>query len=145
MEEDINVFNLQEELQKNTKNSKVTINADESFNIIFEDTSHNFNLKNNVITLVDLDNTMAIFDIGSNVVQKIYSQAIDGIIGDTDTYVANLSINAIKKADEKPDSSNMTDANIVSWTDAYKMYEQNPDAYVSIIPEGTTLCPIYMV
>ena len=143
-EEDINVFNLQEELQKNTKNSKVTINADESFNILFEDTSHNFNLKNNVITLVDSDNTMAIFDIGSNVVQKIYSQAIDGVLGTTPPSVWNLSINAIKRTDEKPDLSNMTDANIVSWTDAYKMYEQNPDAYASIIPEGTTLCPIYI-
>lgn len=144
LEEDINVFKLQEELQKNTKNSKVTINADGSFNILFEDTSHNFNLKNNVITLVDSDNTMAIFDIGSNVVQKIYSQAIDGIVGTTAPYVWNLSINAIRRADEKPDLSNMTDANIVSWTDAYKIYEQNSDAYASIIPEGTTLCPIYI-
>ena len=144
LEEDINVFKLEEELQKNTKNSKVTINADGSFNILFEDTSHNFNLKNNVITLVDSNNTMAIFDIGSNVVQKIYSQAIDGIVGTTAPQVWNLSINAIKRADEKPNLSNMTDANIVSWTDAYKIYEQNPDAYASIIPEGTTLCPIYI-
>ena len=38
----------------------------------------------------------------------------------------------------------MTDANIVSWTDAYTAYEQNPSAYKSMIPEGTKLCPIYM-
>lgn len=38
----------------------------------------------------------------------------------------------------------MTEANIVSWTDMYNIYEQDPDAYASIIPKGTKLCPIYM-
>ena len=56
----------------------------------------------------------------------------------------NLSIDGIKRYTGTPDLSSMTDANIVSWTDAYTAYEQNPSAYLSIIPEGTRLCPIYM-
>lgn len=31
----------------------------------------------------------------------------------------------------------MTEANIVSWTEGYNAYEQNPSAYKSMIPEGT--------
>lgn len=38
----------------------------------------------------------------------------------------------------------MTDDNIVSWTEGYTAYEQNPNAYSEIIPKGTKLCPIYM-
>ena len=85
---------------------------------------------------------MAMFDTGTNVAQKMYALAEQGLI----QYWAinNVSIDGIERYTGTPDLSSMTDANIVSWTDAYTAYEQNPSAYLSIIPEGTRLCPIYM-
>ena len=86
---------------------------------------------------------MAMFDTGTNVAQKMYALAEQGQI--QYWYVINnLSIDGIKRYTGTPDLSSMTNANIVSWTDAYTAYEQNPSAYLSIIPEGTRLCPIYM-
>ena len=38
----------------------------------------------------------------------------------------------------------MADNNIVSWVDGYTAYEQNPGAFSEMVPEGTTLFPIYM-
>lgn len=86
---------------------------------------------------------MAMFDTGTNVVQKMYALAEQGQIQWL-YIINNLSIDGIKRYTGTPDLSSMTDANIVSWTDAYTAYEQNPSAYLSIIPEGTRLCPIYM-
>ena len=86
---------------------------------------------------------MAMFDTGTNVAQKMYALAEQGQI--QYWYVINnLSIDGIKRYTGTPDLSSMTNANIVSWTDAYTAYEQNPSAYLSIIPEGSRLCPIYM-
>ncbi len=39
----------------------------------------------------------------------------------------NLSINEIKKYEGTPDLTKMTEANIVSWTDGYKAFEQEPE------------------
>lgn len=86
---------------------------------------------------------MAMFDTGTNVAQKMYALAEQGQI-QWWFFINNLSIDGIKRYTGTPDLSSMTDANIVSWTDAYTAYEQNPSAYLSIIPEGTRLCPIYM-
>ena len=86
---------------------------------------------------------MAMFDTGTNVAQKMYALAEQGLI-QYGYFINNLSIDGIKRYTGTPDLSSMTDANIVSWTDAYTAYEQNPSAYLSIIPEGTRLCPIYM-
>lgn len=85
---------------------------------------------------------MAMFDTGTNVAQKMYALAEQGLI----QYwaISNVSIDGIERYTGTPDLSSMTDANIVSWTDAYTAYEQNPSAYLSIIPEGTRLCPIYI-
>lgn len=94
---------------------------------------------------VEIDNTkMAMFDTGENVAKKMHTLAIEGEIINNGQSYGNLSINAIKRYKETPDLTKMTDANIVSWTDAYTAYEQNPSAYKSMIPEGTKLCPIYM-
>lgn len=59
-------------------------------------------------------------------------------------YIANISIDAIKRYEGTPDLSKMTDENIVSWTTAYEAYKQNPNTYNNFVPEGTELCPIYM-
>ncbi len=32
----------------------------------------------------------------------------------------------------------------MSWTDGYKAFEQEPDKYRNIVPEGYKMCPIYM-
>lgn len=85
------------------------------------------------------DTTMAMFDVGKNVATKMRMQELDGNIG-----TVNLSIDAIKRYTGNPDLSSMTEDNIVSFTDGYNAYEQNPEEYRHLIPEGTKLCPIYM-
>ncbi len=143
---DVLAGELQEELNKihGEALTKVTINANGTLNVLFNDTEHNFNVNNGEVEKVEVDNsTMAMFDTGTNVAQKMYALAEQGRI----QYwyiINNLSIDGIKRYTGTPDLSSMTDANIVSWTDAYTAYEQNPSAYSSIIPEGTRLCPIYM-
>lgn len=138
---------LQEELDSSVGAGKtvVTSNGDGTLNVLFNETGHNYNVDEGTVEKVEIDNTkMAMFDTGENVAKKMHSLAIKGeIINDGESY-GNLSINAIKRYKETPDLTKMTDANIVSWTDAYTAYEQNPSAYKSMIPEGTKLCPIYM-
>ena len=144
--ENVTAVDLQEELDKTvgTEKTDTTINADGTLNVLFNDTEHNFNVNNGEVKKVEVDNsTMAMFDTGTNVAQKMYALAEQGQI----QYwfvINNLSIDGIKRYTGTPDLSSMTDANIVSWTDAYTAYEQKPSAYLSIIPEGTRLCPIYM-
>lgn len=146
LSESVNKFNLQDEITKIVGDSKakVTISGDGSYNILFTDTSHNFNLTDGIVTEVEADNSMAIFDVGSTVASKMHLLAANGEVVLGGSYIMNLSIDAIKKSPVSPDLSTMTDSNIVSWTEAYSLYEQNPDAYVSMIPKGTKLCPIYM-
>lgn len=138
---------LQEELDSSVGAGKtvVTSNGDGTLNVLFNETGHNYNVDEGTVEKVEIDNTkMAMFDTGENVAKKMHSLAIEGeIINNGESY-GNLSINAIKRYKETPDLTKMTDANIVSWTDAYTAYEQNPSAYKSMIPEGTKLCPIYM-
>lgn len=138
---------LQEELDSSVGAGKtvVTSNGDGTLNVLFNATGHNYNVDEGTVEKVEIDNTkLAMFDTGENVAKKMHSLAIKGeIINDGESY-GNLSINAIKRYKETPDLTKMTDANIVSWTDAYTAYEQNPSAYKSMIPEGTKLCPIYM-
>ncbi len=138
---------LQEELDSSVGAGKtvVTTNGDGTLNVLFNETGHNYNVDEGTVEKVEIDNTkMAMFDTGENVAKKMHSLAIEGeIINNGESY-GNLSINAIKRYKETPDLTKMTDANIVSWTDAYTAYEQNPSAYKSMIPEGTKLCPIYM-
>ncbi len=138
---------LQEELDSSVGAGKtvVTSNGDGTLNVLFNATGHNYNVDEGTVEKVEIDNTkMAMFDTGENVAKKMHSLAIEGeIINDGESY-GNLSINAIKRYKETPDLTKMTDANIVSWTDTYTAYEQNPSAYKSMIPEGTKLCQIYM-
>ena len=138
---------LQEELDSSVGAGKtvVTTNGNGTLNVLFNATGHNYNVDEGTVEKVEIDNTkMAMFDTGENVAKKMHSLAIEGeIINNGESY-GNLSINAIKRYKETPDLTKMTDANIVSWTDAYTAYEQNPSAYKSMIPEGTKLCPIYM-
>ena len=144
--ENVTAVDLQEELDKTvgTEKTDTTINADGTLNVLFNDTEHNFNVNNGEVKKVEVDNsTMAMFDTGTNVAQKMYALAEQGQI-QWWFFINNLSIDGIKRYTGTPDLSSMTDANIVSWTDAYTAYEQNPSAYLSIIPEGTRLCPIYM-
>lgn len=144
--ENVTAVDLQEELDKTvgTEKTDTTINADGTLNVLFNDTEHNFNVNNGEAKKVEVDNsTMAMFDTGTNVAQKMYALAEQGQI-QYGYVINNLSIDGIKRYTETPDLSSMTNANIVSWTDAYTAYEQNPSAYLSIIPEGTRLCPIYM-
>lgn len=138
---------LQTELDSSVGTGKtvVTSNGDGTLNVLFNETGHNYNVDEGTVEKVEIDNTkMAMFDTGENVAKKMHTLAIEGeIINDGESY-GNLSINAIKRYKETPDLTKMTDANIISWTDAYTAYEQNPSAYKSMIPEGTKLCPIYM-
>lgn len=123
----------------------VTTNGNGTLNVLFNATGHNYNVDEGTVEKVEIDNTkMAMFDTGENVAKKMHSLAIEGEIINNGESWGNLSINAIKRYKETPDLTKMTDANIVSWTDAYTAYEQNPSAYKSMIPEGTKLCPIYM-
>ncbi len=88
---------------------------------------------------------IAMFDTGTNVITKMHTLAKDGeIMTDGTTNGVNLSINEIKKYGGTPDLTKMTEANIVSWTDGYKAFEQEPDKYRNIVPEGYKICPIYM-
>ena len=138
---------LQEELDSSVGAGKtvVTSNGDGTLNVLFNATGHNYNVDEGTVEKVEIDNTkMAMFDTGENVAKKMHSLAIEGEIINNGESWGNLSINAIKRYKETPDLTKMTDANIVSWTDAYTAYEQNPSAYKSMIPEGTKLCPIYM-
>ena len=87
--------------------------------------------------------SFAMFDTGTNVITKIHTLAKDGEIM-FDSAGVNLSINEIKEYEGTPDLTKMTEANIVSWSDGYKAFEQEPDKYKNIVPEGYELCPIYM-
>lgn len=138
---------LQEELDKTAGQGKtlVTSNGDGTLNVLFNETGHNYSVDGGVVEKMEIDNTkMAMFDTGANTMAKIHSLAQDEEIEDSGNVGINLSIDGIKKSKTKPDISKMTDANIVSWTELYNEYEQNPDEYKEIVPEGTKLCPIYM-
>ncbi|MEF2932537.1 MAG: BspA family leucine-rich repeat surface protein [Clostridia bacterium] len=137
---------LQEELDSSVGAGKtvVTTNGDDTLNVLFNATGNNYNVDNGAVEKIEIDNTkMAIFDTGKNVAKKMYALAPDGYMKYA-FWVNNLSIDGIKKYKGTPDLTKMTEANIVSWTEGYNAYEQNPSAYKSMIPEGTKLCPIYM-
>lgn len=138
---------LQDELDKLTGDGKtvVTTNGDGTLNVLFNETGHNYNVDKGAVKKAEIDNTkMAMFDTGENVAKKMHTLAIEGEIIKNGQSYGNLSINAIKRYKETPDLTKMTDANIVSWTEGYNAYEQNPSAYKEIIPEGTKPCLIYM-
>ena len=137
---------LQEELDSSVGAGKtvVTSNGDGTLNVLFNETGHNYNVDEGTVEKVEIDNTkMAMFDTGENVAKKMYALAPDGCMQYL-FWVNNLSIDGIKQYKKTPDLTKMTEANIVSWTEGYNAYEQNPSAYKSMIPEGTKLCPIYM-
>lgn len=137
---------LQEELDSSVGAGKtvVTSNGDGTLNVLFNEIGHNYNVDEGTVEKVEIDNTkMAIFDTGENVAKKMHALAPDGSIQFWNL-TNNLSIDGIKKYKGTPDLTKMTEANIVSWTEGYNAYEQNPSAYKSMIPEGTKLCPIYM-
>ncbi len=137
---------LQEELDSSVGAGKtvVTSNGDGTLNVLFNETGHNYNVDEGTVEKVEIDNTkMAMFDTGENVAKKMYALAPDGYMQYL-FWVNNLSIDGIKQYKKTPDLTKMTEANIVSWTEGYNAYEQNPSAYKSMIPEGTKLCPIYM-
>ena len=122
----------------------------EGYKTAAEDESKSSNI---VIDGVDYSNvdeylngkSIAMFDTGTNVITKMHTLAKDGeIMTDGTTNGVNLSINEIKKYGGTPDLTKMTEANIVSWTDGYKAFEQEPDKYRNIVPEGYKICPIYM-
>lgn len=136
------------ELRKSS-DVQVTPNIDGTINVLYKNTKHNYKVNNGKAELTEVDNsTMAMFDTGKNVAKKMRELAggADGGFGEYEGVegVYNASIDAIKRYNGTPDLSKMTDANIVSWTDAYTMYEANPESYRDLIPEGTKLCPIYM-
>ena len=140
---------LQEELDASVGIGKtvVTSNGDGTLNVLFNATGNNYSVDNGAVEKIEIDNTkMAMFDTGINVAMKMHELAKDGeiIVDDNSTLGANISINAIKRYKGTPDLTKMTDANIVSWTELYNEYEQNPDEYKEIVPNGTKLCPIYM-
>ena len=146
LKKDANIYDLQKELDDTVGADKTaaTILADGTFNILFNETKHNFNLNNGKVEEKELDNTkMAFFDTGENVRTKMINLAGGDQIQYW-FYIANISIDAIKRYEGTPDLSKMTDENIVSWTTAYEAYKQNPNAYNNFVPEGTELCPIYM-
>lgn len=125
----------------------VTSNGDGTLNVLFNATGNNYNVDNGTVEKIEIDNTkIAMFDTGENVAIKMHALAKDGeiIVNDNSTLGANISINAIKKYKGTPDLTKMTDENIVSWTEGYTAYEQNPSAYTEMVPEGAKLCPIYM-
>ena len=137
---------LQEELDLSVGTGKtvVTTNGDGTLNVLFNATENNYNVDEGTVEKVEIDNTkMAMFDTGKNVAKKMYALAPDGYMQYA-YWVNNLSIDGIKKYKGTPDLTKITEANIVSWTEGYNAYEQNPSAYKSMIPEGTKLCPIYM-
>lgn len=140
--EDVTQKDLQEELDKVVKTS-VETNSDGTLNVLFQDTKNNYNVNKGEVSKVEPDTTMAVFDTGENVAIKIRMLALEGNY--SEEYPVNLSIDGIKRYTEgTPDSSKMADNNIVSWVDGYTAYEQNPGAFSEMVPEGTTLFPIYM-
>ena len=140
--EDVTQEDLQEELDKVAK-TFVETNSDGTLNVLFEDTKNNYNVNKGEVSKVEADTTMAMFDTGENVARKIRMLALEG--NWSEELPINISIDGIKRYTEgTPDSSKMTDNNIVSWVDGYTAYEQNSGAFSDIIPEGTTLSPIYM-
>ena len=140
--EDVTQKDLQEELDKVVKTS-VETNSDGTLNVLFQDTKNNYNVNKGEVSKVEPDTTMAVFDTGENVAIKIRMLALEGNY--SEEYPINLSIDGIKRYTEgTPDSSKITDNNIVSWVDGYTAYEQNPGAFSEMVPEGTTLFPIYM-
>ena len=151
--DEVTAVDLQEEMNNSlgldkNGNTKVEINdnGDGTLTVLFKETNNNYNVDNGVATQEKIDtSTIAMFDTGENIHEKICALAING---DSANAYVNLSINAIKRYKGTPDLTKMTDANIVSWTEAYNLYEQNPSAYKDIIPEGISelaeLCPIYM-
>ncbi len=126
----------------------VTEKTTEGYKTAAEDESKSSNI---VIDGVDYSNvdeylngkSIAMFDTGTNVITKMHTLAKDGEIMAIGTTI-NLSINEIKKYEGTPNLTKMTEANIVSWTDGYKAFEQEPDKYRNIVPEGYKMCPIYM-
>ena len=122
--------------------------ATNAYKTAAEDESKSSNI---VIDGVDYSNvdeylngkSIAMFDTGTNVITKMHTLAKDGEIM-ISGIARNLSINEIKKYEGTPDLTKMTEANIVSWTDGYKAFEQEPDKYRNIVPEGYKICPIYM-
>ena len=140
--ENVTANELQTELDK-VASTEVSTNSDGTLNVIFINTKNNYNVNKGKVEKVERTSTIAMFDTGINTATKIRKLALGGNISIYDTYV-NVSVNAIKKYDNTPDLSSMTDDNIVSWTEGYTAYEQNPNAYSEIIPKGTKLCPIYM-
>lgn len=144
--ENVLAVDLLEELDKTVGEGKavVTTNGDGTLNVLFSKTEHNFNVNKGEVQKVEVDNTkMAVFDTGENVAKKMYALAPDGV-SQFWYIIENFSINAVKRYNGTPDLTKMTEANIVSWTEEYEAYEQNPDAYKDFISEGTELCPIYM-
>ena len=140
--ENVTQKDLQEELDKVVKTS-VETNSDGTLNVLFEGTKNNYNVNKGEVSKVEPDTTMAVFDTGENVAIKIRMLALEGNY--SEEYPINLSIDGIKRYTEgTPDSSKITDNNIVSWVDGYTAYEQNPGAFSEMVPEGTTLFPIYM-
>ena len=126
----------------------VTEKTTEGYKTAAEDESKSSNI---VIDGVDYSNvdeylngkSIAMFDTGTNVITKMYALAPEGVISWL-FWTNNISIDKIKKYEGTPDLTKMTEANIVSWTDGYKAFEQEPDKYRNIVPEGYELCPIYM-
>lgn len=144
--DDVTAKELQEELDLSVGAGKtvVTTNGDGTLNVLFYDKNYNYNVDNGATEKIEIDNTkMAMFDTGENVAKKMYALAQDGYM-QFGYFINNLSIDGIKKYKGTPDLTKMTDANIVSWTEGDNTYEQNPEAYKDLVPEGTKLCPIYM-
>lgn len=144
--DDVTAKELQEELNLSVGAGKtgVTSNGDGTLNVLFYEEEHNYNVDNGIAEKIEIDNTkMAMFDTGKNVAKKMYALAQNGYMEYLFS-INNLSIDGIKKYKGTPDLTKMTDANIVSWTEGYNAYEQNPEAYKDLVSEGTKLCPIYM-
>ena len=144
--DDVTAKELQEELDLSVGAGKtaVTTNGDGTLDVLFYDKNYNYNVDNGATEKIEIDNTkMAVFDTGENVAKKMYALAQDGYMQSW-YFINNLSIDGIKQYKGTPDLTKMTDANIVSWTEGYNTYEQNPEAYKDLVPEGTKLYPIYM-
>ncbi|MGN1270091.1 MAG: BspA family leucine-rich repeat surface protein [Clostridia bacterium] len=138
---------LQDELNLSVGKGKtsVTYNADETLNVLFNETSHNFNVQNGEAKKVEVDkSTIAIFDTGLSIISKIQELAPDGSIKITDDLFFNLSIDEIKRYNGTPELSEMTEKNIVSWTDLYTLYDEDPDELFNAIKEEPEFYPMYM-
>ena len=112
----------------------------EGYKTAAEDESKSSNI---VIDGVDYSNvdeylngkSIAMFDTGTNVITKMYALAPEGVMQILWFFTNNISIDKIKKYEGTPDLTKMTEANIVSWTEGYKAFEQEPDKYRNIVPE----------